>query len=171
MKRNLKNEIIELRNSGKKLKEIKEILNCSCSTIAYHLYEKAKKNTSIRVNKNRNANKNELKNILRRRYEQFFRIGKSKKLSLQKEFTFLELWNKFHKHPYCYLTGTSLLEEPRLISLDHKIPVSRGGSNSLDNLGFCLRGLNQSKSDKTKEEFIDLCKSVLTHFNYQIISI
>ena len=35
-KRNLKSEIINLRNQGKSYREIKQILNCSKGTINYH---------------------------------------------------------------------------------------------------------------------------------------
>jgi len=44
-KPSLKNEIIRLRTEGKKFREIKEILNCSFSTISFHTNEKEYKRT------------------------------------------------------------------------------------------------------------------------------
>lgn len=47
---------------------------------------------------------------------------------------------------YCGLRGVSL-------QCDHIIPVSRGGSNDLDNLATACKPCNQSKCDKTLEEW------------------
>lgn len=42
-------------------------------------------------------------------------------------------------------------------SLDHKIPVSRGGRNTIDNLQWVTQRINSMKSDMTHEEFVSLC--------------
>jgi hypothetical protein len=47
---------------------------------------------------------------------------------------------------YCGARGVSL-------QCDHIIPVSRGGGNELDNLTTACRPCNQSKRDKTPEEW------------------
>lgn len=47
---------------------------------------------------------------------------------------------------YCGVRGTQL-------ECDHVMPVSRGGSNGLDNLVTACIGCNRSKRDKTPEEW------------------
>ena len=61
----------------------------------------------------------------------------------------------------CRYTGLPLV--PGLTaSLDHKLPLSRGGSASTDNLEWVHAVVNHSKSAMTPEEFIDLCRVVTT---------
>ena len=50
----------------------------------------------------------------------------------------------------CYYTGEVLGED---FHLDHMTPLSRGGSHSVDNLVPCSRAVNQSKGDKSAEEY------------------
>lgn len=163
-KRNLEESIKNLNLQGRKIREIKEELNCSYSTIAYHLYEKTKLNTKKRTNKNRIGKNyhNTIKGVLSNRFNQFFRIGKSRKINFDKTFTIKQFEEKFYNSPVCYLTGANLLEiDPKFISVDHITPLSRGGDCSLENLGFCTRDANLAKSDKTPEEFLNLCKLVI----------
>jgi hypothetical protein len=49
-------------------------------------------------------------------------------------------------------------------SLDHIIPVSRGGKNEKSNLQFVTCIVNITKSDMTHCEFVDFCKSVSCKF-------
>lgn len=42
---------------------------------------------------------------------------------------------------------------------DHKIPVSRGGSNHAENIALACRTCNRDKRDKTSEEFFIWLKS------------
>ena len=51
---------------------------------------------------------------------------------------------------------------------DHIIPVSKGGSNDLSNLGITTPAANYSKSDLTVEEYLNLCKLVLEHHGYTV---
>lgn len=48
---------------------------------------------------------------------------------------------------YCRKRGGSL-------EIDHKIPLSRGGTNKLDNLVTACKNCNRRKHDKTVEEFL-----------------
>ena len=56
----------------------------------------------------------------------------------------------------CALTGDKL---DRTAEIDHKIPRSRGGDDSLGNLQWVTRAANRAKRDLTDEEFLLLCKS------------
>ena len=62
----------------------------------------------------------------------------------------LEAW--FKGQPIeCYYSGVPLtLKE---ITVDHKLPVSRGGDNSLDNLCISSHHMNTAKGKMTDEEF------------------
>ena len=60
------------------------------------------------------------------------------------------------------------ITKPRDYVFDHMIPRSRGGDNSLDNLGLCTKQANMAKSDLTPEEFIQFCKKVLEYNGYTV---
>ena len=71
--------------------------------------------------------------------------------------------------PICYLTGRTIdITKPRTYQFDHKLPRSKGGENSLDNLGITTKEANQAKHNMTEEEFVQLCKDVLVHRGYSI---
>lgn len=71
-------------------------------------------------------------------------------------------------HVKCYLTGRNIDLTKDDYQLDHKIPVSQGGSNSIDNLGIACPQANLSKSDMTVDEYLSLCKEVLENFGYTV---
>lgn len=72
--------------------------------------------------------------------------------------------NKFGENPKCYLTGQPIdIYQPSTYHFDHKIPRTRGGDNSLANMGICTKQANYAKRDMTPEEFIAFCKSVVSH--------
>jgi hypothetical protein len=62
----------------------------------------------------------------------------------------------------CAYTG-----EPLVIggnaSLDHKIPRSRGGTNTIENVQWVTWKVNRVKTDMTHDEFIDLCKIIISY--------
>jgi hypothetical protein len=65
---------------------------------------------------------------------------------------------KFGDNPVCYLTGTPIdLNNRDAFSLDHIIPLSRGGLSSLENCGLATLQANQFKRDMTPQEFWDFC--------------
>ena len=62
----------------------------------------------------------------------------------------------------CYLTGRPIdLNKSRSYHLDHIVPRSRGGDDSLDNCQIACREANQAKGDLLVEEFVALCKKVV----------
>lgn len=59
---------------------------------------------------------------------------------------------------FCALTGELL--QPATASLDHKLPLGRGGSNSIDNLQVIHQQVNAAKGTMTNEEFVAMCRAV-----------
>jgi 5-methylcytosine-specific restriction endonuclease McrA len=65
--------------------------------------------------------------------------------------------------PYC---GRTMTLEPsdvppyRGASLDHKIPLCRGGGNTLENLVICCSGCNMKKHNMTEKEFVRMKQGV-----------
>lgn len=58
----------------------------------------------------------------------------------------------------CALSGVELT--PDTASIDHKIPISRGGLNDISNLWILEANINRAKNTMTVEEFIQMCRDV-----------
>jgi 5-methylcytosine-specific restriction endonuclease McrA len=172
-KRNLKEQVLAQRQEGKTLQQIRRILGCSLSTIAYHIYGRTKKSTKKRTYRRRKLvgrfdNKTQ-NGILYRKYYQFFRLGKWRKLVLPPAFTFQELLDALPEKPVCYITGEPLCySDSGSYSFDHATPTSRGGSNDLSNLKLASAKANRAKSDMTEAELIEFCKQVLLHHGHVV---
>jgi CRISPR/Cas system Type II protein with McrA/HNH and RuvC-like nuclease domain len=185
MNKNLKPQIIELREQGLSYNQIVDKLGCSKSTVSFHLGKGQKEK-----NRKRNARFKKA-NPLSVKYSQFIletkagnkvsamspsirSILKSKRDTFSHDaktgdynfmFSLDQLTKKIGDNPKCYLTGKEIdLTKSRSYSLDHIIPRSKGGDNSLDNCGLTCREANQAKSDLSLEEFISLCQSVVDNF-------
>lgn len=63
----------------------------------------------------------------------------------------------------CYLTGRIVGTNA---SLDHVIPLSKGGKTDLENCKIACYAANQAKKDLSLEEFLKLCVDVLTYHGY-----
>jgi len=61
----------------------------------------------------------------------------------------------------CALTGRLLT--PECASLDHDIPLSRGGENTIENAQVVHHDANQAKRALSRVEFIALCREVVAH--------
>lgn len=64
--------------------------------------------------------------------------------------TFEDIKLLYSQHS-CFYCKKELSEHE--ISIDHKIPVSRGGTNKLSNLVICCRSCNSKKRNKTEIEY------------------
>jgi CRISPR/Cas system Type II protein with McrA/HNH and RuvC-like nuclease domain len=171
----MKEEILKLRAEGKTYNQIVEILGCAKSTVAYHCGKGQKKKTYDRNKEWRKHNvlANKLSECKYRTrlqnscadFKRWTKGGRRKNVS--KSFETKEAVKQMEQNPYCYLTGRKIdFTNPSSYHLDHKIPVSKNGGDSLDNLGLCCAEANKAKSDMTPEEFIDLCREVLEHNGY-----
>lgn len=66
-------------------------------------------------------------------------------------------WQEFR----CAITGRELT--PENASLDHIIPVSKGGEHLLENIQFLHADVNRAKGTMTMDEFIAMCAEVTAH--------
>lgn len=63
-----------------------------------------------------------------------------------------------HQSYRCALTGRALT--PETASLDHIVPVCRGGDHRIENTQVLERSVNRAKGTLTNDEFIALCGEV-----------
>ena len=179
----LGDKILKLRSEGKTYSQIQALLNCSRGSISYHCGPGQKEKFRQRTLKFRKA-----EHPYHRKMEFFSRtrvtkplgtpLGKIEKLLYDKIrffcngrkatgkmcmlFTVQDVIDKFGETPRCYLTGQPIdISKPSTYQFDHIIPRSRGGQNTLDNLGICTKMANLSKSSMTFDEFVNFCKLVV----------
>ncbi len=179
----LQSQILTLRQQGKSYKQIATELNCAKSSVCYHLGRGQKSASYARVIRRRACHpfyykldnfrrkpkrvKNkklvsQWKALIRNKIKTFHSIRGYMTANLS--FSVDDVINKFGEKPLCYLTGEEIdIYQPRTYNFDHIIPKSRGGSDTLDNLGICTKHANAAKSDMTPDEFINLCEQVVNH--------
>jgi CRISPR/Cas system Type II protein with McrA/HNH and RuvC-like nuclease domain len=176
----MKEEILKLRNEGKTFNQIKEIIKCSKSTISYYCSEGQKEKTKIRTKKRR-------ENIIIDKLERFkYRKSKSNKERIRKfnkrdnqmdglvnkkieiTFTFEDVIKKFGYSTVCYLSGEKINLNENTYHFDHILPSSRGGDNTLENLGVTHEIVNKMKGDLTPKELILWCEKILKYNGYDV---
>ena len=191
----LKDDILLLLKNNKTYREIQSALGCAKSTISYYSdYNKNKQKNNEKnllrrnshpyfkkvdrflyhkrsIKKQINHPNNKIRKLLTDKILNFHQNRKTKEYNMS-TFTVEDVINKFGENPRCYLTGINIdINQPRTYQFDHIIPVSRGGDNSLDNLGICTKQANLAKSNMMYDEFIDFCKKVLINHGYNINTI
>lgn len=172
-----KETILAMRKDGKTYKEIRTVTGASKGTISYHCgagqvaksRDRTRKRRVNPLTKKANSFQNrKTSKSLENRIDHFQRDNQGTEIRVV-TFGWREVVRKFGMSTQCYLTGEPVdLNEPRTYSFDHILPVSRGGDNSIDNLGIATKVVNQAKSNLTNEEFVELCKNVLAHHGYEI---
>jgi 5-methylcytosine-specific restriction endonuclease McrA len=173
----MKEKILKLRSEGKSYNEIVEILGCSKSTVCYHCGTGQKDKTNVRTYARRK------RTVISQRVESFHnRSIKDRSEDFQRErlaagglgkrnltFRWQDVIAKFGWETKCYLTGREIdIKNSKGYHFDHMIPVSKGGSSSLDNLGITCKQANQAKNNMSIDEFIQLSKEVLEHHGYKV---
>jgi 5-methylcytosine-specific restriction endonuclease McrA len=188
----MKETILKLKSEGKSYKEIQEILGCSKGTISYHCGRGQKEKTKARRDKRREniiksktdafkytkerekINKKEVrltKDVVES-VRKFNKRDNNKKgcvdKSQNKNFTWEDVIKKFGENTFCYLSGYQINLFDNTYNFDHIIPASKGGTNTLDNLGILSEEINRMKSDMTPEEFINMCIKILKFNGYEV---
>ncbi len=69
----------------------------------------------------------------------------------------------------CALSGRRLT--PETASIDHIVPMSRGGKHDIGNLWVVDHHVNSAKGTMTVEEFVNLCRDVASHFANREVAI
>ena len=178
MKEELGSKILELRNQGKTYNEIASILGCAKSTVSYWCGNNQKQKTRERCLRQGRWKRQLIKNISDFKARQkSSNIRKSKDWNLKlrsavKDFckrSNMENWghkeliNKFGTKTKCYLTGKDIDITIDDYNLDHIVPICKGGTGDLDNVGITIPIANASKSGMTLEEYLQLCEDVLRY--------
>lgn len=187
----LAKDIQYYRSLGKSYNEIAKLCNCAKSTVAYHCKDKIRKRTHNYF-KNRKDTINWWVKFCKKisTYKDRAKTYKSKNTSFNKKWTLRLNWKiqRFKKEGMsaknftakellkelggttvkCYLTGRTIDLTKDEYHLDHKQPVSKGGSGDITNLGITCPEANQSKFNMTLEEYLSLCKEVLEYHGYTV---
>lgn len=172
----MRDKILKLRSQGKTYDEIKNKLGCSKATISYHCGEGQKEKNNERKKKYRSENYL-LKKVdnwggSKLRYATgTFRKGGKKSLTIKDEghFNYKDVIEKFSINTVCYLSGEKFnLLKDNNYNFDHIIPVTKGGSNLIDNLGILHKVVNRMKHNLSNEEFIDWCIKIVRHNGYKV---
>jgi len=104
----------------------------------------------------------EWRDILQIKIRGFSMNRKTKRV--KQKFSLQDLIDKIGDNPTCYLTGRPIdLTDGRSYHLDHIVPISNGGDNSLDNCNIACKEANQAKHNLSKDEFIKLCEEIILH--------
>ena len=166
-------KIIQLRKKGLTYNQIQKILKCSKSTISYHCGKNQSEKKRVRGRKPHPLCKKVSSfktrctaaswRTFRIKIKTFKRRNQHRnKVKVINNYTCEDVVNKLGKNPLCYLTGRRInLKDPKSYSLDHVIPVSKGGTNELDNLEITCASANFAKADMTLKEFYNLCEEIL----------
>jgi CRISPR/Cas system Type II protein with McrA/HNH and RuvC-like nuclease domain len=160
--------ILQLRAKGYTYGQIVEELKCPVSTVSYYCGNNQKEKTVNRSKKNKKSSLIKKINGFYNDYSKYKAPSRAanwvKKDSYEEEINFLR------SNPYCYITGEKIdLDKTETYSLDHIIPLSRGGSRDIKNMGLTTRVANQAKNAMLPEEFIGLCEKVLVYNGYKIV--
>ena len=175
-------QIVKLRKLNKSYREIARELDCASSTVAYYCGNGIRERELIRSRKRREKNPNysavdskirKFKNKLHDKLIKFKGRDRHKttkiKLNENDNFFMKDLFEKFESNQTCYLSGRKVdLLKAGTFQLDHIIPPSKGGNNTLDNCGLTCPEANFAKGSLLKEELIELCKDIYTYNGYNV---
>ncbi len=172
--------IQQMRSEGHGSRSISKALSISRSTVVYWLDPKEFNRKAIE-RRRRRFNRSPLLGKMRTYKDRKSLVVKARdfqrrisgrtmtsKTSVE-SFSLDNVLEKIGPTPKCYLTGSPIdIGRPETYSFDHVVPASKGGDNSLANLGLLRADINLIKSDKTVEELIGVAIEVLTHMGYAV---
>lgn len=177
----LSERIISMRDEGATYSQIQKVLGCSKSVISYHLSvggkdrnldrQRRRRASSSLIEKTERFKRPSVINVTNTSTSSPVKLSKQMVTNFSREgqysdqeFTYEDVMEREGVSPVCYLTGDSIdFHDPSSYSFDHIVPRSRGGNNSLSNLGLTTKIANRMKSDMLLEEFLEMCEKVLKH--------
>lgn len=117
--------------------------------------------------KNNEYNKSNRSHIRERKRKycqrrKFFHLAsvQNKRYEHSDDITAFDLWKIAHRQRLiCPLTGDKLTNEN--ISVDHIVPISKGGRNVVNNIRLTTREINWFKRTMTDEELYTVCQRVV----------
>ena len=172
----IERQIKDLRSQNFTYRQIAAEIGCSIGVIgsvlsgAHIAYGTKEKKPKKKYKYVHNANPS-IKRIISLRLGNF--RGRQKDGSIGRKNCSLstqDVLDKIGTNPICYLSGRVLdLSDRNTYALDHIVPATKGGDNSLDNLEIVHRDVNRAKNNLLNNEFIQLCLDVVMHNGYDCI--
>jgi len=104
----------------------------------------------------------------RNKYERYYQYRPFKRLANQcnkrcklDRVRAKQIWSLAKKQKLiCAITGEKLTRDN--VSLDHKIPISKGGTNNIGNLQLVTRHSNTIKNNMSMNELISFCQNIIS---------
>lgn len=129
-------------------------LSCYCKECS----RKKQKTDTVKAIVKRSREKSKVKNIVRYRCTSF--RGNSRKRHESEPPTIDQLEELVRKQLNigCFYTKEKITEKD--FGIDHKIPLSRGGTNDISNLCVVTQSINKAKGNMTDTEFKQLLKVI-----------
>jgi len=106
------------------------------------------------------------KSKIREKYKEWISLNRARVADYQREYRYkrnarivsngnntltrLEISKLFEQHPYCEYCG----KIDTLLTIDHIVPINKGGQNCLANVTIACKSCNSSKGDKLLEEWL-----------------
>lgn len=178
-------QIETLRSQGKTYTEIAKILGITRFKLYYHINPKYREQCKQQQVKHRNSvhpyktklvsftirssKSSPAKNLqshsnYRKLYRKVWRFNMK-----ENHFTVEDVIKKFGEHPRCYLTNEPIdIYQTNTYHFDHIIPTSKGGPNTIDNLGICTAQANKMKCDMTPEQLLNMCRLILENNGFKV---
>lgn len=160
----MKSKILELRKSGLSYRKIAKKLGTTVWQVEYWSNPKRRKIQKIAQTKYR------LTNPVQKKVAAFHELTKRRRgVSCGSNFTYREFLTKIGPNPKCYITGSAIdLTVPEAYSIDHIVPISKGGDNSIDNAGIIRRDVNEVKGGNTLPQLVQICIEILEANGYEV---
>jgi len=147
-------EEIKEKIKNQNLTSLSKEYDVSINTIKYHTKDNSKSISKGYYEKY----KNNERMILVYKIRDFCKNESGSKMN----FSVDDLLVKIGNNPKCSLTGRIInLKDSSSYQLDHIIPKTKNGDNSIDNCQIVCKEANIAKSNLTIEEFKKLCKDVV----------
>jgi CRISPR/Cas system Type II protein with McrA/HNH and RuvC-like nuclease domain len=156
----MKDEILKLKNDGMTMSDIARTLNISRERVRYYI-DPNRRNVVLKSQSKFNE-----KNRLCKKVANFHVTTENK---VGRNFRYKEFLDRIGANPICYITKEPIdLNDHASYSIDHILPSSKGGTNSIENAGLIKSDVNRMKQDKTPDEFFSMCKRVLESNGYTV---